>query len=68
MPVQLKDLSQVVSDPTGAPSTTAALKLAVTDFIASIVTTHVPVPEQAPLQPVKIEPFAGSADRVTCVL
>ena len=42
------------------------LNVAVTDLAASIVTVHVPVPEQpAPLQPTKAEPTAGLAVRVT---
>ena len=42
------------------------LNVAVTDLAASIVTVHVPVPEQpAPLQPTKVEPTAGLAVRVT---
>ena len=41
---------------------------AVTDFAASTVTTHVPVPEHpAPDQPVKFEPVAGVAVNVTTV-
>ena len=35
------------------------LKVAVTVLAASIVTVHVPVPVQAPLQPAKEEPFAA---------
>ncbi len=31
------------------------------------MTAHVPVPEQAPLQPAKVEPAAGAAVRVTVV-
>lgn len=40
-------------------------KIAVTDFAASIVTTHVPAPVQAPLQPVKMEPAEAVAAKVT---
>ncbi|MCI2430315.1 hypothetical protein LM604_06660 [Candidatus Acetothermia bacterium] len=40
-------------------------KVAVTDLLASIVTTHVPVPLQAPPQPVKVEPLAATAVSVT---
>ena len=43
------------------------LKLAVTDSDALKVTEHVPVPEQAPLQPVKIEPVDAFAVKVTMV-
>ncbi len=32
-----------------------------------MVTVHVPVPVQAPLQPVKVEPVAAAAVRVTLV-
>src|SRR5436309_2671942 len=43
-------------------------KVAVTVVAAETVTTHVPVPEQPPpLQPVKVEPAAGVALRVTAV-
>ena len=43
-------------------------ELAVTDFAASTVTTHVPVPEHpAPDHPVKFEPVAGVAVNVTTV-
>lgn len=31
------------------------------------VTVHVPVPEQPPLQPVKVEPAAGVAVKATAV-
>jgi hypothetical protein len=42
--------------------------VAVTVVAAVSVTVHVPVPEQPPpLQPVKVEPAAGTAVRVTVV-
>jgi len=44
------------------------VKAAVTDFAASIVTEQEPVPVQAPLQPVKVEPVDGAAVKVTAVL
>ncbi|MBU3691662.1 MAG: hypothetical protein FGM38_06425 [Solirubrobacterales bacterium] len=44
-------------------------KVAVTDRASLIVTTQLPVPEHpAPDQPVKLEPGAGVAVRVTLVL
>jgi hypothetical protein len=44
------------------------LKLAVTDLLAVMETTQVPVPEQpSPDQPVKVEPLAAAAVRVTDV-
>lgn len=43
------------------------LKVAVTDSDALNVTEHMPVPEQAPLQPVKTEPAATFAVKVTIV-
>ena len=43
------------------------LNIAVTDVAALTVTTHVPVPEQAPLQPAKKEPAAGVAVSVRAV-
>ena len=42
-------------------------KVAVTVCAALIVTVQVPVPVQPPLQPVKVEPAAGAAVRVTTV-
>jgi len=43
-------------------------KLAVTMVAALMVTTHEPVPEHpAPLQPVKVDPPAAAAVRVTTV-
>ena len=43
------------------------LKVAVAVVAAFTVTAHVPVPEQAPLQPAKEEPAAGVAVRVMAV-
>jgi hypothetical protein len=43
------------------------LKLALTDFAASMVTLHAPVPLQAPLQPAKVEPESGAAVKLTTV-
>lgn len=48
--------------------TGVAVKVAVTEVAAFIVTAHVPVPEHAPLQPAKVEPAVGAAVRVTAVL
>src|SRR5438046_3403099 len=43
-------------------------KVAVTEVAALIVTVQVPVPEQPPpLQPLKVEPAAGAAVKVTAV-
>ena len=42
-------------------------KPAVTLWFAVIVTTHPPVPEQSPPQPVNVEPVAGVGVTVTCV-
>lgn len=41
------------------------VKVAVTDLFAVIVTTQLPVPEQAPLQPVNVELGSGVAVSVT---
>ena len=43
------------------------VKVAVTLLAALILTTQLPVPVQAPLQPVKVEPVVGVAVRVTLV-
>ena len=43
------------------------LNVAVTDFAASTVTTQLPVPVQAPLQPAKTEGAVGAAVNVTTV-
>ena len=43
------------------------LKVAVTALSASIVTTHGPVPWQAPLQPSKVESVAGVAVSVSWI-
>jgi hypothetical protein len=45
----------------------AELNVAVTLRAAVMLTVHVPVPVQAPLQPVKAEPVVGVAVRVTAV-
>src|SRR5436309_12793990 len=42
-------------------------KVAVTEVAAVMVTVQVPVPVQPPLQPVKVEPGAGTAVNVTAV-
>jgi hypothetical protein len=44
-----------------------ALKFALTDFAASMVTLHAPVPVQAPLHPANVEPESGVAVRFTTV-
>jgi len=43
----------------------AAAKVAVTPWAAVIVTVQLPVPLQAPPQPVKVDPAAGVVARVT---
>jgi hypothetical protein len=43
------------------------LNVAVTVFAPFMVTVHLPVPEQAPLEPVNVDPAAGVALRVTTV-
>jgi LEA14-like dessication related protein len=45
-----------------------AVKFALTDFAASMVTLHAPVPLQAPLQPANVEPESGVAVKLTTVL
>ena len=42
------------------------LKVAVACLSAPMVSWQVPVPEQAPVQPAKLEPPLGVAVRVTC--
>ena len=43
------------------------LKVAVADLLVSMVREQLPVPEQAPDQPAKVDPEAGEALRVTAV-
>jgi hypothetical protein len=43
------------------------LKVALTDFAASMVTLQAPVPLQAPLQPANVEPESGTAVKLTTV-
>ena len=49
------------------PGPAMMLKVAVTACAALTVTLQVPVPAQLPLQPVKAEPIAGAAVKVTAV-
>ena len=49
------------------PPPPVAVKLPETALSAFIVSAQEPVPEQAPLQPAKVEPAAGLALRVTAV-
>jgi hypothetical protein len=44
------------------------VNLAVTDLAAVMLTLQVLVPEQLPLQPVKVEPVLAAAVKVTLVL
>jgi hypothetical protein len=44
-----------------------AVKFALTDFAASMVTLHAPVPLQDPLQPANVEPESGAAVKFTTV-
>jgi len=48
-----------------SPVELVALNVAVTDSFTFTVTTHVPVPEQAPPQPPKVEPGTGEAVKAT---
>lgn len=48
-------------------STTCGTNVAVTVRAADMVTVHVPVPEQSPLQPEKRDPLPGAAVMVTTV-
>ena len=70
---QLMPAGVLVTEPEPVPafvtvSVCVAVKVAVTDWSALIVTMQVPVPEQPPpLQPVNAEPAAGVAVRVTTV-
>ena len=72
VPGQLMPAGLLVTVPVPFParvtvSGNSNLKVAVTDSDALIVTEHVPVPEQAPLQPVKTEPVAACAVKVIMV-
>jgi hypothetical protein len=54
--------------PTWQVSAELLVNVAITDLAASIVTTHVPVPEHPlPLHPVKVEPAAAVATRLIWV-
>lgn len=51
-----------------APIVAASKPNVATTFLASVIATvHVPLPVQAPDQPVKAEPLTGEAVRVTLV-
>src|SRR5213594_2100970 len=60
-------LTTVVPAPTGLSVKVVNAKVAVTEVAAVMVTAHVPAPVQPPLQPVKVQPAAGTAVRVTQV-
>ena len=53
--------------PVGGGGGPVAVKIAPTLVAAFMVTVQVPVPEQAPLQPAKVEPELATAVRVTLV-
>lgn len=72
VPGQLIPDGLLVTVPAPFPATVTVsgksnLKVAVTDCDAVKVTEHVPVPEHAPLQPVKTAPVAAFAVKVTPV-
>jgi hypothetical protein len=60
-PITLVGLT-VIEDSAGGG---IALKVALTDFAASMVTLHAPVPLHAPLQPANVEPESGVAAKLT---
>ena len=55
------------SGSSGGEEGPARLKMAVAEVVALTVTAHEPVPEQAPVQPAKMDPAAGVAVRVSAV-
>lgn len=72
VPGQLMPAGLLVTFPVPVPASVTvsgkrSLKVAVTDSDALKVTEHVPVPEHAPLQPVKTDPAATFAVKVTMV-